>query len=1078
MNDLNIITEIENKYNFTIVIVENSIEYDRITKDNFGAFCLLDINKNIISFHINKIYLDDYNFLNKLRNLTTLDLGFNDLIDVGFLENLTSLISLNLKYNSLANINSLRKLYNLTYLNLQYNNLTDVGCLMNLKKLTNLNLKDNDLHNTDVELFAHFDNLNYLNLSFTKLDDYSYINQLKNLVTLELNNIGIGNFNFLAGLKKLDYLSLKDNSIEDIDFIKGLLDLKYLNLSRNCLININSLGSLKNLTSIDLSNNKINNINSLKELKKLRTLNLENNAINDIKALEKLLNLEILKLNNNNIKDVHHLRDLKKLMFLDLANNYIINISLLNDFNFLASLNLRNNKISDLNFLKKIKNLISLDISNCNINEINNIQELTNLSILNLRQNYISDIRPIIKLKELTSLDLDENQIKDVSMLKELKKLKSLSLYKNNIRDVSFLHELDNLTSISLNSNPINIPPQEIWQQGIKAIKNYFNEMERTTSEEYLYEAKMVMVGRGAVGKTALTKTLVNEYYMLNLHEPTTYGIDVIKNPFRLEIKTPDNTIYYKFNIWDFGGQEKYDATHQLFITERSIYLFLTDVRQEDNYLDFDYWLNTIKLLGGNSPVIVVITKIDERKKNYPQYQYKLQYKNIIDFVEVSCMGGYEETIEELKRKLKSSALLLPQTKDKLPKIWVDIRNILEEQAINKDFISYNDYLQICERFGLTKERADFLSQFLNDLGVIIHHQKDMLLKQTVIINTEWGIDGVYKVLDSAVVIEKNGFFTKGIAETIWNDEKYKDKQAELLQLMINYKLCFECKDGSGYVAPTLLKYDKPENLIWNDKDNVKLEYDYAFMPAGLVSRFIVETHEYIDSNYFWKYGVKLIYDNTKAIVEEDYIHKKIVVKVEGENKKGTLTYIRIIFEGIHSTYEKLDYKELISCNCEECKKSFEPTLFEFKELRQYEKEGEKYIKCKNGGIKNVEVRKLIDDTFEKEHYSDEFRRITINNVFGDAIIAEKIKNENKTISKLPSKELEEFILAINNIPENVLKAFKNEYEKELVEAVTDEEKLTVGEKIKNFMIKYGITVSEHMSAIYIVEYLKKIFTH
>jgi rubrerythrin len=105
----------------------------------------------------------------------------------------------------------------------------------------------------------------------------------------------------------------------------------------------------------------------------------------------------------------------------------------------------------------------------------------------------------------------------------------------------------------------------------------------------------------------------------------------------------------FKFNIWDFGGQEKYDATHQIFITSRSVYLFLTEARDESNYQDVFYWLNTINLLSHDSPVIVVLSKFDERQKKLPESVYKYQFTNIVKFVDVSCADGHERTIENLK---------------------------------------------------------------------------------------------------------------------------------------------------------------------------------------------------------------------------------------------------------------------------------------------------------------------------------------------------------------------------------------------------------------------------------------------
>ncbi len=78
-----------------------------------------------------------------------------------------------------------------------------------------------------------------------------------------------------------------------------------------------------------------------------------------------------------------------------------------------------------------------------------------------------------------------------------------------------------------------------------------------------------------------------------------------------------------KINIWGFGGQEIYHSTHQFFLTKRSIYLLVWEARKEEDYNMFDYWLNIIKYLSRNSPVIVVMNKCDVRLKDIDEFGLK-----------------------------------------------------------------------------------------------------------------------------------------------------------------------------------------------------------------------------------------------------------------------------------------------------------------------------------------------------------------------------------------------------------------------------------------------------------------------
>ena len=57
----------------------------------------------------------------------------------------------------------------------------------------------------------------------------------------------------------------------------------------------------------------------------------------------------------------------------------------------------------------------------------------------------------------------------------------------------------------------------------------------------------------------------------------------------------------FHVNIWDFGGQEIYHATHQFFLTRRSVYVLVCDDRKEDT--DFAYWLQVVEMLSDGSPL-------------------------------------------------------------------------------------------------------------------------------------------------------------------------------------------------------------------------------------------------------------------------------------------------------------------------------------------------------------------------------------------------------------------------------------------------------------------------------------------
>lgn len=812
--------------------------------------------------------------------------------------------------------------------------------------------------------------------------------------------------NKLEPVKKLSFLSLEDNLKKLPPEILELTHLESLNLGKIPIgKNVKILTELTKLKELFIYNFRPKKFpTDLVKLKYLKDLHLQAyNIIELPKELDNWTNLRYLYLNNCiNLESAEGIPP--NLNYLAIDGSFIekiptkiytlkalrkfvaVRLNLLEipkeifNLTSLLSLFLSDNKISSIPVdIKNLTDLYELNLSNNNFYEFPSvITNLNTLKTLDLNRNNISNIpKTITKLKNLEIITLYDNAFEEFpTELLKMRKLEEIdisNLYSNlsksiskgnNIKYIpSEIIKIKSLKKLSINRNPIENVPLEIIAKGYDAIKNFFESKLEAESEEFLFEAKMVIVGRGNVGKTVLTKRLTDPNYSLSESE-STKGIDVLKNPLLSKLNIDGNESEFKLNIWDFGGQEKYDATHQLFITKRSIYIFLTEAREESNYMDFYYWLNTIQLFSGNSPIIIVLSKIDERKKSLPESIYKERFDNILDFVDVSCAPGYEVTIENLKNSVNNAISLLPQTKLKLSNRWIEIRNELENLSNEKDFISYNEYLNICAKHKLDKKRADFLSQYLNDLGAIIHHQQDLLLKQTVFINTDWCVDGMYQILDSKEISDNYGKFTHSDLETIWSEERFSSKKAELLKLLHQYYLCFELKDGSGYISPDLLPSDKPSEFKWDMTSNLHFEYDYDFMPAGLLGRFIVKSHSFIKDSLYWKHGVVLHYENTDALVEEDYIKGKIKISLKGKNKKGLLSAIRMYIEEVHSDLDKagkLLYKQMVPCNCSDCQKSVTPHFFNFEVLRKFEEKGKKYVLC-DKSADDVIIKSLIDD--------------------------------------------------------------------------------------------------------------------
>ncbi|MEH2244995.1 COR domain-containing protein [Nostoc sp.] len=626
----------------------------------------------------------------------------------------------------------------------------------------------------------------------------------------------------------------------------------------------------------------------------------------------------------------------------------------------LTSLNLSRNQLTRLpEVFARLQNLCTVYLSN---NQITTLPEvlthLQNLTQLYLSSNQITTLpETFIHLQNLTELYLRDNQITTLpEALAHLQNLTVLGLGDNQITALpEALAHLQNLSVLILSGNPIEKPPPEVIKQGIEAIKDYFRQLE-TEGTDYLYEAKLLIVGEGGVGKTTLAKKIEDQNYQLR-EEDSTKGIEVIQWRFSMQ-----NGRKFRVNIWDFGGQEIYHATHQFFLTKRSLYVLVADTRKQDT--DFYYWLNVVELLSDNSPLLIIKNEKQDRHREINELQLRGQFTNLRETLPTNLFDnrGLEQVLEQIKHHVKN----LPHIGNLLPKTWVRVREALERDARN--YISLDEYLNICQQNGFTQRNDKLqLSSYLHDLGVCLHFQEDPLLNKTVILKPKWGTDAVYKVLDNEKVIRNLGSFTRSDLANIWCEDEYATMHDELLRLMINFKLCYEIPRSQGkYIAPQLLSENQP-SYDWNQTNNLILRYTYEFMPKGIIAQFIVAIHELInEQKCVWKSGVVLSEDQTKAEVIEYYGKREIKIRVSGHHKRDLMTIVTHELDKIHDLYKKrLKYNKLIPCNCDTCKHSQEPHFYKLENLRNRLAKQKYDIEC-DISYEKANVLSLIDDVIDK----------------------------------------------------------------------------------------------------------------
>ena len=337
--------------------------------------------------------------------------------------------------------------------------------------------------------------------------------------------------------------------------------------------------------------------------------------------------------------------------------------------------------------------------------------------------------------------------------------------------------------------------------------------------------------------------------------------------------------------------------------------------REHENRVE--YWLKIIQSFGGDSPVIVICNKSDQRELDFDWRGLKKKYpNNIKDFVKkVSCKTG--EGIAELKNKIKREIINLEHIHDELLSNWFTVKTRLE--VMNEDYISLARYRQICEDEGIIDEKSqDTLVDFLHDLGIVLHFSDHPILKDTNVLNPEWVTKGVYKILNTNELFQNKGVLKKEDINHILDSKVYpEEKQHFIIDMMKKFELCFsfEGYNGERFLIPDLLPREELETGEWYH--SLIFQYRYDVLPSSVISRFIVRMHTHISKHTYWRSGVVLVSENdeNKALIKADLEDKKIFIYVKGkkQTRRNFLKLIRAEFLKIHVTIPGLRFKEIVT---------------------------------------------------------------------------------------------------------------------------------------------------------------------
>jgi C-terminal of Roc, COR, domain/Ras of Complex, Roc, domain of DAPkinase/Leucine rich repeat len=506
-----------------------------------------------------------------------------------------------------------------------------------------------------------------------------------------------------------------------------------------------------------------------------------------------------------------------------------------------------------------------LDLSGLDLNDKDllalqmTLGALTALTRLDLDNNQLSTLPDTLgNLTALTRLSLYNNQLSTLpDTLGNLTALTELYLDNNQLSTVpKWLGRLTALGILTTAGNPLPSEVQAAAAAGMGELLRFLRLIDAEGVE--LAEAKLVLVGEPAVGKSSLLAALRGEPWVEDRDQ--THGLQIRQ----VEVEHAGRAL--TLNGWDFGGQQVYRPTHQLFFTAPAVYLVVWKPREGPELGMVEQWLAMIQHRAGDDARVHVVATHggpSSRVSSIDETRLRERFGPlVVGFHTVD--SKVPQTLVGLRTAIAETAAGMPHSRRWYPASWLRVRE--ELAGAGEQSLSYEGYLQVTARNGLTATGARSLAINSHALGHWIHYADEPVLAEVVILKPDWLSVAIAAVLEDEQAGQAGGLVPHRLFGQIWSrptedgDRRYTHAQQQLfLRMMERFELTYRVPElGTGEpwsLVGQLVPSGRPDlSTVWEAFRSggpeaveicqiVEKGTDRLVAPEGLIYRLIVRLH-------------------------------------------------------------------------------------------------------------------------------------------------------------------------------------------------------------------------------------------
>jgi hypothetical protein len=425
--------------------------------------------------------------------------------------------------------------------------------------------------------------------------------------------------------------------------------------------------------------------------------------------------------------------------------------------------------------------------------------------------------------------------------------------------------------------------PDGVKDRGAKAVAEHIIAMKKQGAAD-VQRARLILIGSAAAGKTTLARKLENKNAKLTGYD-STHGVN-------RDIELNINSVITQ--IWDFGGQVIYHASHRCFMSERCVYVLVVNARNNDDYRDIGkikYWIDTVNdYAKQEAKIFIVINEEDNRKYNFDDVRDSLkdEYGDLIHDIYSFNIGKDKVSLRNFKSILseyiefKGRQKIGANDKKALDNIRSEFENgkkLLEKETVDK----------ILAKHGIDINDKKRALALFNTLGYALQYENF----NDFVIDPYWISHGIYKVIDYMQNPQfKQPLYACKFKNIFANEKDYpENKVNHIFELMVSNKIGFRNSGIEGLFVPCVAAFFKPSGTTKPDYDNYMVKFSRdgtKEFPGGFFNQFMVDNADDLNKREvleFWQTGMVLINNETNALVEM-LENREIVITVWGKQKE------------------------------------------------------------------------------------------------------------------------------------------------------------------------------------------------